>query len=120
MLGACTTYTAYTCNAMSGHLGYYVNCHIEDTYAAEDSRRMLEELVMDSSELQSYDLVFADNFHVEMQYVLEECKQCDTGEYCPGTGIAYHCPAGTYASTAGLSQSSQCTSCPAGTLIFGI
>ena len=121
LVSACTTYTANSCNVMTGYSGYYVNCYILYTYADDGGGdRRLEELEIESSELQSYESAFADKFQVERHStgsrLQQLCSPCGRGQYCPGTGIAYACPAGTYGSITGLSQPTQCTACPAGKL----
>ena len=122
LLSACTTYTVNSCNAMSGYSGYYVNCYTVYSYADDGGYggdRRLQELEVESLEPQSYELALVDKFQVERhQYVSgvqEVCSQCGAAQFCPGTGVAYTCPAGTYFSNRTATGQNTCTTCSAGT-----
>ena len=73
---------------------------------------------MESLELQSYEAAFADTFQVERHQVssgYQMCSQCGALQFCPGTGIAYTCRAGTYFSTQTAIDQSTCITCSSGT-----
>ena len=112
---ACGSAFCATCGA-----GTWCNCY--EYFYGGDRRRAqekdgeptpvnpLEDPDFASESLMDVGLVM-ENLEMKKLVMEYQCSQCSPGQYCPGTGLGYACPAGMWSSWG----CTACTPCAAGT-----